>query len=219
MSKKKVKKKSKKKPQGKYNAKTIELVRMLVLKCGVVNRRSEIAWTKVAKCLGVRPKTIYSWLDPRKDTYKKKFDEAVEELRAEIDVGAIKRSMIDRAQGYLRIKKTVTIAETDEGELTTTKTERERMMGDVPAAKLVLANMGPVEGRWTPKEGLVHEAGGSLAQLFAEIGQQETVLPSEELGLNDQETAGTEHEEPVLANEQPVLDNRPGGPTDEIHDE
>ena len=88
------------------------------------------------------------------------------------------------------------------------------MVADVPAAKLVLANMGPIAGRWIPKGDIVHEAGGSLARLLEQIGEKETVLPSVELGLNDDEGTRSEDGQPVLADEQPLLDNGPTGPTD-----
>lgn len=98
-------------------------------------------------------------------------------------------------------------------------TQEQEVYGEPAARAMVLANHGPVAGRWTNKEGRVLEAGDSLKRLFAEIGDQETVLPSEELGLNDAKRTGSEYEEPVLATKQPVLDNESRGPTDEVSNE
>lgn len=254
-----------KETKGKYDVKFIEKVRMLVLQCGMINRRSEIAWSKIAQCLSVTTESIRRWRDPLEDTYKKEFAEAVAGLKTEVAVGKIKRDTVTASGRHLRFKKTYeaqTIAPkppkaayrkqelilyakaTLKLKLSESMTKSEmlfRITGEIekqtktkmvevgkvvqevygePAARaLALANMGPVEDRWLAKETREHRAGGSLARLLEEIGSQETVLPSEELGLNDTKGTGNEPKEPVLEAEQPLLDNGSRGPTDQIQDE
>ena len=95
MAKKKTKtRKKKKRHQDKYNVKFIERVELLVLKSGMINRRSEIAWTKVAYCLAVTPVTIRRWLDPDHKLYKKDFAAAVELIQEEIDAGRVKHGTL-----------------------------------------------------------------------------------------------------------------------------
>lgn len=95
MKKKIGKKKTKsKKNKGKYDVKFIEKVRMLVLQCGMINRRSEIAWSKIAQCLSVTTESIRRWLDPDSKVYKEDFKAAIEEIQQEIDTGNVKHSTL-----------------------------------------------------------------------------------------------------------------------------
>ena len=135
----------------------------------------------MAKYLKVSTKTLQRWRDRSvKKHYKPEFAAAVKEATAAVDTERIKRSMIDRAKGYVRVKRTVTVAETEDGEFTTTRTEREKMLGDVAAAKLCLANLGPKEERWIEKQ--------------AHVMTQEPMTPAEcdnvrEILRQNQETA------------------------------
>lgn len=185
-----------------------ERVKLLIIDLGVVNKRGEPAWGKIAKLLGVTNAMILQWREKRGPYYHEKFAEACEEAIEAVDAAKIKRSMIDRAQGYTQTKRVTEMRETPDGDITVNRTEKTTLAGDPAAAKIVLPNIGPKEKRWLVKEGRVHEVAGTLDGLFKEIGDQPTVLPCEELGVmsDDEKRAGKEHEEPVLEAEQSILD-------------
>ena len=100
------KKKAKKRPQGKYSADHIETVRMLVLQCGMVNGRGEIAWSKIAKYLKVTAYTLRRWRNPAHKDYKKEFAESLGPLQEDVDIGRVKTDTI-RAAGRHILHKTV----------------------------------------------------------------------------------------------------------------
>lgn len=93
---------SKAKPaRGKYSAKFIDLVPMLVLKCGMINSRGEIAWTQVATFLRVSTESIRRWRDPTDvKMYKEDFAAAVEKLTEEVDTERTKRSQIEASRKH-----------------------------------------------------------------------------------------------------------------------
>ena len=150
-TKKATKKKARRPPPEKYKEHYPGLLITLVVECGLVNRQGEIAWKRIAKVMNASVPTLTNWRNPQSKYYHSEFRLAALAARAAVESNAIKHSMILRAKGYIRVKKTVTVSETEEGEFTSTRTEREKMHGDVAAAKLCLANMGSEEERWTDK--------------------------------------------------------------------
>lgn len=165
-----------KKPTSKYRPHFPDMLRMLVIECGLVNREGAIAWSKIAKAMNASVESLRNWRDPRKKKlYKKEFAKAAKEAREATDAGNIKRSLIQRAKGYIRTKKTVTISETEDGDFTTTRTEREKMLGDVAAGRICLANLGKPEDRWlerqelqTPGDKLTDEDRENVRKILAE---------------------------------------------------
>ena len=184
-------------------------VKLLIIEMGTVNKRGEPAWGRVATLLGVNIKTIERWRKCSGPHYHEEFADACDEAIEAVDAAKIKRSMIERAQGYTQTKKVTEMRETPDGDITVNRTEKTTLAGDPAAAKIVLPNIGPLEKRWMVKEGRVHDATGELAKLFKEIGEEPTVLPREELGIMDDERQRIqkENEEPAVAAQQSILDS------------
>ena len=59
-----------------------------------------ISKAKLAKLLGTNRRTIVRWLDPEGDQYQKDFADALKKAQEGIDSGAIKQSIIKRAQDH-----------------------------------------------------------------------------------------------------------------------
>lgn len=78
---------------------------MLVLECGLVNSRGTIAWSQVARYLGVTAEAIRRWRDPLHDNYKEDFAAAVEEIQAEVDTGKTKRDCITQSHRHTLTKR------------------------------------------------------------------------------------------------------------------
>jgi hypothetical protein len=131
-----------------------EKLKLLVIACGLVNRRGQPAWKKIAEVLNKSEKTLQRWRDPRSNYYQKEFAEAAKEAEEAAETGQIKRSMIDKAKGYI-LRKVVRETNKLTGKLGIVREEKTNIAGDVQAAKLVLANFGPPEKRWydKPKSG------------------------------------------------------------------
>jgi transposase-like protein len=143
--------KKKTKPES-YNKSYAQKVIILVKELGCVNQRGQIAWEKIAKILDVSVQTIKRWRDPLSEYYKKDFAEAVKKATESVELDKIKRSMVQKAKGYTRIKVTKELkGRGKKKKLQITKTETEKITGDVAAAKLCAANMGPEDERWTDK--------------------------------------------------------------------
>jgi len=155
MGKKKAKTKAKKSAGEKYQASYAERALFLIVELGLVNARGGIAVTKLAKALGVTAKTIRQWRKADGEYYKNEFAKALKTAAESIECGDIKRSMIDRAKGYKRTRKTY--EKNKKGRMVMTKREDEQMAGDVGAAKLCLANMGPEDERWKEKSEVEHK--------------------------------------------------------------
>lgn len=151
------KKKTPKRAQpDKYKDSNPAILKMMVIEQGLVNRKGEIAWKKVAKILSVTQESLRRWRNklisgkPNK-YYKPAFADAAVACAEEVEAGRIKRSLIDRAKGFV-LKKTVKeTRETPDGEITVERTEKTQMGCDVAAARICLANLGPKEQRWTDK--------------------------------------------------------------------
>jgi hypothetical protein len=161
--------KADKRTESKYKPQFAETLKMLVVECGMLNNRGEIAWSKIAKYLGVGRETLRNWRDPSKPRhFKAEFAAAVKEAIEAVNADQIKRSMIQRAQGYTQVKKITEVRENDDGDVTTVhRTEKTKMLGDVAAAKLVLPNIGPEDERWLDKKELTM-AGGKLTDAECE---------------------------------------------------
>jgi hypothetical protein len=191
----------------KYHPSHAELAKMMIVELGAVNNRGEVAWGKIAKLLRVSVETLRRWRTRSGPYYRADFAAAVTQAIEEIDAGKIKRSMIQRAQGYTQRRTVTEIRDTPDGEITVNRTEKTTLAGDVQAAKLVLPNIGDPETRWMAKEGRMHDVGGTLADLMREIGENPEPFVTEGSGEHDGEAVQAEPEQPILATEPPVLDH------------
>jgi len=243
--------------QSKYKKRFAEDIYWMVVECGLVNTRGQIAWNKIAKIWGVSESLIRRWLNRLDgDYYKADFAAAVKQAIEALDLGGIKRDTITAAGRHIkhrRIRELVAhgpkpprssytkailvryaaevlkppltldvrrtkaellyeIEQAIEGQTTqkmeVVRTESQEVYGEPSARAVVLANLGPENERWMAKEVRTHDTTGELAKLMAEIGEQPTVLPCEELGItHDGKRLTEEPKEPVLADEQSVLDH------------
>lgn len=136
----------------KYQDEFPELVKLYIIEYGLVNGKGQPAWKKIAKILGVTNKTILLWREPMGKYYKPKFAEACREAEEATHQDKIKRSLIQRAEGYVRKIITKVEGTNDKGTYDEKKVTKEKILGDVQAAKIVLANLGPKEKRWYDKQ-------------------------------------------------------------------
>jgi hypothetical protein len=91
----------------KYTPEAPELLIMLVVECGMVNSRGEIAWGKVARAMGVSEMTLHNWRNPQKpETYHKEFHQAAKMARESVDAAQIKRGIIDLAKPHYEYDRT-----------------------------------------------------------------------------------------------------------------
>ncbi len=91
--------------KGRYQPGTIAKVEMLVLECGLLNKRGEIAWSRIARYLGVTVEAIRHWRDPIHDNYHADFARAVKELEAEVDTGKTKRDCVTQSHRHKLTKR------------------------------------------------------------------------------------------------------------------
>ena len=112
MSGKKVRKKKKTtvavKDKTIYCTKFEQQIRDIIIELVPLNQRKELAWTKIAKILGVSSKTLQRWRTPGSDYYVEDFAKAISHseklMRENIDLGKINAGVIKRAQGYKKVK-------------------------------------------------------------------------------------------------------------------
>jgi hypothetical protein len=124
---------------------------MLVVDCGLINRKGEIAWSRVARALVVSVSLLRRWRSPQDKAYKPEFRQAGLDAGDAVQLGKIKLSMIRRAQDHTEVTKITELRETPDGDITVNRSVRTKKFGDVAAAKFVAGNLGPPEERWTDK--------------------------------------------------------------------
>ena len=93
-----------------YKPAMIQRVRQMILLIQPLKANSELNYSKIAKVMDIPARTFSYWMNPESDYYKTDFAKAIldagEELRESFDLAKTKRAMINRSQGYLKIKKT-----------------------------------------------------------------------------------------------------------------
>lgn len=94
------------KTEKKYNASYAKRVKILVIELGAVNLRGEVAWTKIAKALGIGVETIRNWRKESGPYYHKEFADACEEAIEAADLGKIKRDTITAAGRHVKHRRT-----------------------------------------------------------------------------------------------------------------
>lgn len=84
--KKKIKEKTKGVHQSKYSNRFAKDIYWLVVECGLINSRNQIAWTKIAKIWDVHNSLIRRWLNPKdRDYYKPEFTKQVRKAQSVIN--------------------------------------------------------------------------------------------------------------------------------------
>lgn len=98
------------KGQSLYNPDLIARVKEIILEIQPLKSNGTLHFTKIAKVMGIAQRTFSSWRNTESIYYKPQFNQALcdafEELVERIASGKIKQAMIERAQPYVRIKKT-----------------------------------------------------------------------------------------------------------------
>ncbi|MHC4538660.1 MAG: hypothetical protein ACYTEK_22810 [Planctomycetota bacterium] len=88
--------------QSKYNRRFAKNVHWMIVECGLVNSRGQIAWKKIAKIWGVSESLIRRWLNPLDgDYYKADFAASVNQAVEALDLGSLKRDTITRTLASL----------------------------------------------------------------------------------------------------------------------
>lgn len=145
--------------------------------------RGQISDTKLGKLFGVDRGTIRRWrirTPGHEAEYHADFAAACNACQEAVDEGRIKRSMVERAQGFVQKKRVRQAGE--DGKLVVVKEEVVTMAGDVQAAKLVLNNIGKKDWNTAEKTDNTHHI-NELDELLEAI---------------DGKTKGVEHGESLL---------------------
>lgn len=79
---------------------------MLVVEMGAVNNRGEIAWTKVARAMGLSAETLRRWRTESSGYYQPDFAAMVDDVVPLVESGQVKRAFIDRAKPHAVVKIT-----------------------------------------------------------------------------------------------------------------
>lgn len=90
--------------EAKYKKSYADRLKFLVIECGLINSRGQIAWSKIARALHISQETMRRWQNPMSKYYKEEFAQAVKDAQESVELGRIKRSMIDKAKGYTKKK-------------------------------------------------------------------------------------------------------------------
>jgi hypothetical protein len=159
-----------------YRADYAAMVRALVANPVSIMVRGKVSDAKLAAMIGVDRETIRRWrtlVAGRENCYQADFANACRACQDAIDAGAIKRSMVERAQGFVQVKKVREI-DKDTGMMRVIREEKTRMAGDPTAAKLVLHNIQkelPEGEKWDTSDKVqnTHEVGKSLAEFLKDF--------------------------------------------------
>jgi len=81
-------------------------IRFLICECGLINKRGDVDYKRIAKVLGVSVQGLRRWKNPLDDYYKPALAEAVAAAVAELDAGHIHRGLIDLAKPHVVVKRT-----------------------------------------------------------------------------------------------------------------
>lgn len=146
--------------------------------------RGMVSDTKLAALFGVSKETVRKWrrrVPGRENEYQPDFAAACRMIQDAVDTDAVKRSMVERAKGYVQRKVERRVGET--GKLTVVKEEKNTMAGDVAAARLVLNNTQghlPDAEQWDTKDKVeqTHKMDG-LTELLNEIDGLGKRLPGQ----------------------------------------
>jgi hypothetical protein len=144
--------------------------------------RGQISDTKLGKLFGVDRGTVRRWrlrTPGAESQFHPEFAAACNTCQEAVDEGRIKRSMVERAQGFVQKKRIRQAGE--DGKLMVVKEEVVTMAGDVQAAKLVLNNIGKKDWNTAEKTDNTHHI-NELDELLEAI---------------DGKTKGVDHGEPV----------------------
>jgi hypothetical protein len=117
----------------------------------------------------------------RLEDFRPEFAAAWDQVQDAVDAGAIKRSMIERATGFVQRK--IIRAADDDGKMTIIREEKITLAGDVAAAKLVLGNIDASPQRWNTadKTDARHAVTvDGLTALMEEIDGHGRSLPAEQ---------------------------------------
>jgi len=79
---------------------------MLIMEMGAVNNRGQIAWSKIAKALGVSDQTLHNWRTQSSGYYQPDFAAMVDEIIPIVEAGQVKRDMITRSKQHAVVKIT-----------------------------------------------------------------------------------------------------------------
>lgn len=141
--------------------------------------RGQVSDTKLARMIGVDRETVRKWKKPvpgRENEYQADFAAACRACQDAVDADRIKRSMVEKAQGFVqrKVKKRVN----ELGKLEIVEKEETKMAGDVGAARLVLHNIQkqmPEAERWDTSDKIqaTHEMGKSLAEFLKDFGSDD----------------------------------------------
>jgi len=85
----------------KYHSSYTERVKMMIVDLGAVNSRGEIAWSRIAKLLGVSVETLRRWRKRSGPYYKQDFAIAVTQAVEEFDTDRIKAGQIIQSQKHI----------------------------------------------------------------------------------------------------------------------
>ena len=85
----------------KYHSSYPERVKMMIVDLGAVNSRGEIAWSRIAKLLGVSVETLRRWRKRSGPYYKQDFAIAVMQAVEEFDTDRIKAGQIIQSQKHI----------------------------------------------------------------------------------------------------------------------
>ena len=93
-----------------YNPEMADRVRVVILEIKPIKDNGTLHYGQIARVMGITQISFSRWRDPESQYYKPDFVKALtaagEELNELIDLGKIKRAMINRAQPYKRTRTT-----------------------------------------------------------------------------------------------------------------
>lgn len=138
-------------------------------------QRGKLSDVKLAELFGVVRGTVIRWrvrTAGHETEYHPAFAAACTACQNAIDAGEIKRSIVERARGFVQKKKIRQVGQ--DGKLVVVREETVRIAGDVAAAKLVLPNIQkqlPDDEKWdtSDKVNNTHELGKSLADFLKDM--------------------------------------------------
>lgn len=79
---------------------------MLIVELGCVNNRGEIAWSKIAKALGISIETLRRWRMESSGYYQPDFASMLDEIVPKVELGQVKRAFIERSKPHAVVKIT-----------------------------------------------------------------------------------------------------------------